>query len=122
VTCGTNGRFPDSGAGGDVPRPGVCRLVLFGAILLSQAAMPIVLLLNGVSSRWPVNKGVGALWAFWITLWAVFSVWVSLDADSLCRIVEPRSDPLGAKTLGLSLLGIANVVSVLLFLISSRGA
>ena len=122
MTCGTNRRFHDSGAGGGVPQPGVCRLVLFGAILLSQAVMPIVLLLNGVPSRWPANKGVGALWAFWITLWAVFSVWVSLDADSLCRLVEPRSDPLGAKALGVSLLGIANVVSVLLFLISSRGA
>jgi len=122
VTCGTNGRFQDSGAEGDVPRPRVCRLVLFGAIVSSQAIMPLVLLLDGVSSRWPANKGVGPFWAFWITLWAVFSVWVILDSDSLCRFIEARPDPLGAKALGLSLLGIANVVSVLLFLISSRGA
>ena len=112
MTCGTNG-FHDSG---DDPKVPAWRFVLFGLIVLSESVMPLVLLLNGVSGHWPTHRGLEAFLAFRITLWAVFSIWVALDAASLCGFVELHSDPLGPKALTLSLLGIANVVSALLFL------
>lgn len=113
MTCGTNG-FHDSS---DDPKVSAWRVVLFGLIVLSETVMPLVLLLNGVSGQWPAHRGLEAFLALRITLWAVFNIWVALDAGSICRFVEPYTDPLGSKALGLSFLGVANVVSVLLFLI-----
>ncbi len=107
---------PQSDSDEYAPKVPTWRFVLFGAIVLSQFAMPFVLVLIGVSGKWPDHRGLEAFLAFRITLWAVFSIWVALDAASLCSFVELHPDPLGPKALALSLLGIANVVSALLFL------
>ena len=67
-----------------------------------------------------LHGGLAHSTMFWFTLWAVFAVWVTLDASALLGLVGPRPDPLGPKALRLSALAVANIVSMFLFLILTK--
>ena len=53
-------------------------------------------------------------------IWAVFAVWVTLDAPALLGLVGPRPDPFGSKSLQLSALGVANLAAMFFFLILTK--
>src|SRR5882762_1391311 len=68
-----------------------------------------------------LHGGLAHSTMFWFALWAVFAVWVTLDASALLGLVGPRPDPLGPKALRSSALGIANIASMCLLVIMTRG-
>lgn len=54
-------------------------------------------------------------------IWAIFAVWVTLDAPALLGLVGPRPDPFGSRSLQLSALGVANLAAMFFFLVLTKG-
>ena len=104
-----------------VPQVSIFRRAAFVVVLLLLLATPLLLLLAAVSTRSALHGVVAQLTAIWFPLWAVFAVWVALDASALYSFAGPRPDPLGPKALSLSALAVANIVSMFLFLIVTKG-
>jgi hypothetical protein len=120
----SSGRAPGiSGAPGDfgLPQASLFRRFALAVILLVLLAVPLLLLTAAVSIGSPIHRILAQHTAFWFPLWAVFAVWVALDASALYGFAGPRPDPLGGKALCLSAVGIANIVSMFLFLILTKG-
>jgi hypothetical protein len=99
---------------------GIFRRVTFVAALLSLFAIPLLLMVS-ISPDATLHRVLVPVTAYWFPLWAVFSVWVTLDASALFGFVGPRPDPLGPQALRLSGLGLANIIAMFLFLIVTRG-
>jgi hypothetical protein len=104
-----------------IQRVGIFRGVIFVAVLLSLFAIPLVLMVVAISPDSALHRALVPVTAYWFPLWAVFSVWVTLDASALFGFVGPRPDPLGPQALRLSALGLANIIAMFLFLIVTRG-
>ena len=103
------------------PQPGVVRKIAFVVVLLLLLAVPVVLFVTTLSADLALRASLAQFTVFWFPVWAVFAVWVTLDAVALYGLVGPRPDPLGPKALGLSALGLANIGAMLLFLFLTRG-
>lgn len=103
------------------PQAGVVRKIAFVVVLLFLLAVPVVLLVTALSADLALRASLVQFTVFWFPVWAVFAVWVTLDAVALYGFVGPRPDPLGPKALGLSALGLANIGAMLLFLFLTRG-
>jgi hypothetical protein len=111
----------NKGKASGAPQAGILRQITFVAVLVLLFAVPAVLLVAAVSDSFALRDTIVRLTVFWFPVWAVFTVWVSLDAVALYGFVGPRPDPLGPKALGLSALGVANIGAMFLFLILTRG-
>jgi len=103
------------------PRPGIVRKIAFVVALILLFAAPVVLLTTAVSAELALRDSLARLTVFWFPLWALFAVWVTLDAVAFYGFIGPRPDPLGPKALGLSALGVVNLGAMLLFVILTRG-
>jgi hypothetical protein len=103
------------------PQASIFRRPTFAAMLLLLLATPLPLLLAAGSTGSALHDIVEQLSVIWLPLWAVFAVWVALDASALYGLAGPRPDPLGPKALRLSGLAVANIVSMFLFLILTKG-
>lgn len=120
----SSGRAPgirEASDGFGPPKASLVRRVAFALLLLVLLAVPLLLLTAAVSIGSPLNRILAPHAAFWFPPWAVFTVWVALDASALYGFVGPRPDPLGGKALRLSAVGIANIISMFLFLIVTKG-
>jgi len=120
----TNGRAQGmDGAPRDpgVPQASIFRRAAFALVLLFLLATPLLLFLAAVSTGSALHDIVDQLTVLWFPLWAVFALWVALDASALYSFVGPRPDPLGPKALSLSGLAVANIASMFLFLILTKG-
>jgi hypothetical protein len=104
-----------------VPQASIFRRAAFALVLLLLLATPLLLVMAAVSTGSALHDVVERLTAIWFPFWAVFAVWVALDASALYGFAGPRPDPLGPKALGLSGLAVANIVSMFLFLIVTKG-
>ena len=104
-----------------VPQASILRRAAFVVVLLLLFAMPLLLLMAAVSTGTVLRSILEPHTAFLFPLWAVCAVWVTLDSSALYGFAGPRPDPLGPKALSLSALGIANIVSMFLFLILTKG-
>lgn len=100
-----------------VPQASIIRRTAFVAVLCFLIATPLVLLLAAVSTPSGLQPALSRFSVFWFPVGAVFAVWVILDAAALFGFAGPRPDPLGPKALSVSALGVANIASMLLFLI-----
>jgi hypothetical protein len=89
-----------------VPQASIFRRAAFALVLLLLLATPLLLLLAAVSTGSALHDIVDRLTVIWFPLWAVFAVWVALDATALYGFAGPRPDPLGSKALSLSGLAI----------------
>ncbi len=118
-----NGRVQGMGAQRalGVPQASIIRRAAFALVLLLLLATPLLLLVAAVSTGSALHAVVAQRTAIWFPLWAVFAVWVALDASALYGFAGPRPDPFGPKALGLSGLAVANIVSMFLFLILTKG-
>jgi len=119
-----NGRvqgMDDAHRGLGVPQASIFRRAALALVLLLLLATPLLLLLAAVSTDSALHGVVVRLTALWFPLWAVFAVWVALDASALYGFAGPRPDPLGPKALSLSGLAVANIASMLVFLILTKG-
>jgi hypothetical protein len=110
-------------AAGDArpPQASILRRALFVALLFFLIANPLVLLVAAVSKNDMLHTPLARFSVFWFPVAAIFAVWVILDASTIFGFAGPRPDPFGSKSLSLSALGIANIASMLLFLILSGG-
>ena len=116
------GRMQDSNASaGDArsPQASVLRRAVFVALLFFLIANPLVLVVAAVSKNDVLHAPLARFSLFWFPVGAIFAVWVILDASAIFGFAGPRPDPFGPKSLSLSALGIANIASMLLFLILS---
>ena len=119
-----NGRVQGMGDAPDdlgVPRVSTSRRAAFAAVLLLLFATPLLLVMATVSTDSALRGVVERLITLWFPLWAVFAVWVALDASALYGLAGPRPDPLGPKALRLSGLAVANIISMFLFLLVTKG-
>jgi hypothetical protein len=103
------------------PQAGILRKIAFATVLFFLFAMPVLLMMAAVSNGFALRDTLTRLTVFWFPVWAVFAVWVTLDAVALYGFIGPRPDPLGPKALGLSALGFANIVAMFLFVLLTRG-
>lgn len=97
------------------PQPTLLRRVAFGATLFVLVTVPLLLAVTGLSHALTPNRDWVAIVGF--PIWASFSVWVTLDAATLFRLVGIRPDPLGPQSLKLSALGLINLIAIFLFVI-----
>ena len=104
-----------------VPQASIFRRAAFALVLLLLLATPLLLLLAAVSTGSALHDIVDRLTVIWFPIWAMFAVWVALDASALYGFAGPRPDPLGPKALRLSGLAVANIASMFLFLILTKG-
>jgi hypothetical protein len=102
-----------------VPLMSIFWRAAFATLLLLLLVTP-PLLMAAVSDGSALHGVLPQLTPFWFPLWAVFAVWVALDASALYGLVGPRPDPLGPRALMLSGLAVANIVSMFLFLILTK--
>ena len=119
-----NGRVQgvdDAPRGLGVPQASIFRRAAFALVLLLLLATPLLLVMAAVSTGSALHDVLEQLTAIWFPLWAVFAVWVALDASALYGFAGPRPDPLGPKALSLSGLAVANIVAMFLFLILTKG-
>src|SRR5882762_8474713 len=86
------------------PEPGDVRKIVFAAIVVMLFAAPVFLLLTAISAPFPLRDALAANTMYWFPGWAVFTVWVALDASALFGFAGPRPDPFGPRALGLSAL------------------
>jgi hypothetical protein len=110
-------RACESGA----PQPGIARKIIFAGSLLLLLATPVLLLTTAVSNGSAVRDALTRLSVFWFPAWAVFAVWVTLEAAAFYGFIGPRPDPLGPTALRLSALGFVNIAAMFLYLILTRG-
>ena len=104
-----------------VPQASIFRRAVFALVLLLLLATPLLLLVAAVSTGSALHVVVAQLTAIWFPLWAVFAVWVALDASALYGFAGPRPDPFGPKALILSFLAVANIASMFFFLMLTKG-
>jgi len=104
-----------------VPQASIFRRAAFALVLLLLWATPLLLLLAAVSTGSALHDIVDRLTVIGFPLWAVVALWVALDASALYGFAGPRPDPLGPKALSLSGLAVANIASMFLFLILTKG-
>lgn len=97
------------------------RRAAFATVLLFLFATPLLLLMAALSTGSALQGVFAWLTAVWFPVWAVFAVWVALDASALYGFVGPRPDSLGPKALRLSGLAVANIISMFLSLPVTRG-
>lgn len=114
-------RMDDAPRDPGVPQASIFRRAAFALVLLLLLATPLLLLLATVSTGSALHDIVDRLAVIGFPLWAVFAVWVALDASALYGFAGPRPDPLGPKALSLSGLAVANIASMFLFLILTKG-
>jgi hypothetical protein len=93
----------------------------FLTVIFLLCVEPFLLLLAAVSTDSFVGRAIHHLPILWLPLWAVFALWVTLDTAGFYGLAGPRPDPLGAKGLKLSALGLTNVATALVFLIATKG-
>ncbi len=88
----------------DVHRPKVSggRWAAFLAVVAALCAEPLLLLVAVVAGGSAVGKAVHQLPVFWLPMWAVFALWVTLDNSRFYSLIGERPDPLEAKGLKLS--------------------
>ena len=104
----------------EILKASMVRRIAFAAAILSLIATPIFIFIAALTIGTDVQRAE-RFTPFCFPVWAVFTVWVILDAPALLRLVGPRPDPLGSKSLQLSALGIANLAAMFLFLIVTKG-
>jgi hypothetical protein len=109
------------GGGLSVPKATIRGRTIFAAVLMLLIATPAFLFVVAVSNDSTLYGVLGQITVFWFPLWAIFAVWVTLDASALYGLTGPRPDPFGPKALKLAALGFANVVAMFLFLILTKG-
>jgi hypothetical protein len=75
------------------PQASIFRRPTFAAMLLLLLATPLLLLLVAGSTGSALHDIVEQLSVIWLPLWAVFAVWVALDASAFIRFrwTSPRS-------------------------------
>jgi hypothetical protein len=103
------------------PKTSFLRRSVFRTALIFLIAIPSCLFVAALSPYSALNEFLAPHTAFWFPVWAVFAVWVTLDAPALYGFIGPRPDPFGPKAIKLSILGIANVAALFLFLIFTNG-
>jgi hypothetical protein len=74
------------------PEPGSIRKIAFVAVVTLLFAAPVLLLLASVSPAFPLRAALSEDLVFWFPVWAVFAVWVVLDASALFGFAGPRPD------------------------------
>jgi hypothetical protein len=84
-------------------------------------ATPAFLFMAALSNDSTLYGVLGQVTMFWFPLWAIFAVWVTLDASALYGLVVPRPHPFEPKALRLSALGPTNIAAMFLFLILTKG-
>jgi hypothetical protein len=87
--------------------------------LISLFAMPLGLLFVGLSRDASAYGKINPFPQLGAAVWAVLSIWVTLDGAWIYSLAGPSSDPLGPEGVSLTVLGLVNVIAVLLFLIRS---
>jgi hypothetical protein len=92
--------------------------VAFAAAMLLLIAAPIFIFITAIG---PNADRAAEYTPICFPIWAAFAVWVTLDAPALLRLIGPRPDPLGSRSLQVSALGIANLAAMFLFLILTKG-
>jgi len=100
-----------------VQKPTMFRRMAFCTSICFMIAVPLTLLIGSVSAGSTLQIAVAKIFLIWFPVWAIFTVWVTLDAPSLYGFAGPRPDPFGVKAHSLSALGIANIVSMIAFLL-----
>ena len=113
----------DYSTNADRSRAQVSRLgrAAFLAVIFLLCIEPLLLLLAAMSSDSFIGRALHHVPILWLPLWALFALWVTLDTAGFYGLAGPRPDPLGAKGLKLSALGLTNVATALVFLIATKG-
>jgi hypothetical protein len=114
-------RSCDEAVGLSVSRMSLLQHAVFALVLLCLIAIPTFLFVVVVSHDSKLHEVLDHITVFGFPLWAIFAVWVTLDASALYGLIGPRPDPLGPRALRLSALGLANVAAMFLFLILTKG-
>ena len=109
------------GGGLSVPKATLRGRTIFAVVLMLLIATPAFLFVAAVSDDSRLYGVLGQITVFWFPLWAIFAVWVTLNASALYGLIGPRPAPLGPRALKLSALGLANVAAMFLFLILTKG-
>lgn len=77
---------------------------IFAVSLLFLIATPSFLFWAALFTHSRLHSVLAHISVFWFPLWAIFAVWVTMDASALYGFVGPRPDPFGPKALRLSAL------------------
>jgi hypothetical protein len=104
-----------------VPQPSIFRRIVFAAAVCFMLVVPLTLLIAAVSAGSALQAALAKMSPLWFPVWAAFTLWVTLDASALYGFAGPRPDPFGPKALSMSALGIANIVSMTVFLFLVKG-
>jgi len=113
-------RSCDEAVGLSVSRMSLLRHAVFALVLLCLIAIPAFLFVAVWSNDSKLHEVLAHITVFGFPLWAIFSVWVTIEAPALYGLVGLRPDPFGPKALTLAGLGFANIVLMFLFLILTK--
>ena len=109
-------RERDGSDGIRVPQPSIFRRVVLAAVISILFVVPLTLLTTAVSEGSALQTVFVKTSLLWFPVWSTIMLLVTLDAPALFGFAGPRPDPFGPKALGMSALGIANIISMVIFL------